>query len=106
MGSAVSLKSVEALQKEIEELETLKQLLQSEPATARSDLRRRLERVQLHRIVADDEVAGLSEASAFDLEWQFLTKLKDCGRFAAEKWMQRREVSAEHPKESPAMSLP
>ena len=52
-----------------------------------SPLSRKLRRLKLHHISAENEVAGLSEASALNRDWDFLVQLRDAGRQAAERWL-------------------
>ena len=44
-------------------------------------------KLDLHRIAAEDHVPGLASASATDLDWRFLTGLRDAGRAAAAEWL-------------------
>ncbi len=60
----------------------------------RSRLCRRLLRLRLHRLSAEEVVDGLDRASAVDLDWRFLTQLKDDGRRAAEQWLARSFITA------------
>ncbi|HLH12800.1 MAG TPA: patatin-like phospholipase family protein [Methylovirgula sp.] len=55
---------------------------------------RKLRRLNLHRIAAEEEFTGLSEASASNLDWGFLSKLKEDGRAAATAWLGRKEPEA------------
>jgi NTE family protein len=48
---------------------------------------RRLRALSLSRIVAQDSYAGLEDADAANLDWRFLTGLRDAGRAAAEEWL-------------------
>jgi NTE family protein len=48
---------------------------------------RKWRRLALHRIVAEEEIERLSEASASNLDWNFLSDLKVAGRAAAEYWL-------------------
>jgi NTE family protein len=52
---------------------------------------RKLRRLAIHRIAAEEELTGLSEASASNLDWRFLSNLKDHGRAAAEAWLAKKE---------------
>jgi NTE family protein len=72
-------------------------------------LSRKLRRLRLHRLAAEDSVTDLRQLSAFNLDWDFLMRLHDAGRTAADKWLverQRAEVdvgpnlSSAHPRES------
>jgi NTE family protein len=52
---------------------------------------RKLRRLNLHRIAAEEEFTGLSDASASNLDWSFLSTLRDHGRAAATAWLAKRE---------------
>ena len=45
------------------------------------------QRLRLHRIAAEDAFKGLDQTSALNLDWSFLTRLRDSGRAAAEGWL-------------------
>ncbi|MFV0281777.1 MAG: patatin-like phospholipase family protein [Rhodoblastus sp.] len=51
---------------------------------------RKLRGLRVDRLAAEDEVAGLASRSAADLDWSFLTRLRDAGRSAAEGWLGER----------------
>lgn len=51
---------------------------------------RKWRRLTLHRIAAEEEVERLSEASAGNLEWQFISDLRAHGRRAADAWLQSK----------------
>jgi NTE family protein len=78
------------LAKEIEALAALKALCRHETGFVPGRLRRKLRRLRLHWIAAEDEIDGLAEKSALDLDWRFLVRLRDSGRAAAEQWLQER----------------
>jgi NTE family protein len=82
------------LRKELEQLVGMKELMHGEGRWASREELRRLQRLRLHRIVAENEVEGLAQASAMDLDWRFLTRLRDGGRSAADKWLRARHQSA------------
>ncbi len=44
--------------------------------------------IRMHRIDADEALAGLSADSKVWAEWEFLTYLRDLGRAAAEDWLE------------------
>ncbi len=73
------------LQKEVEALADLRELCKK-GRIFRSRLCRKLQRLRLHRIAAQDGVEGLGQASALNLDWSFLTRLKEAGYQAAEQW--------------------
>jgi NTE family protein len=56
-----------------------------------SPLSRKLRRLKLHHISAENEVPALAEASALDRDWDFLLQLRDAGRHASERWLSRDE---------------
>ncbi|HEX7967825.1 MAG TPA: patatin-like phospholipase family protein [Stellaceae bacterium] len=76
------------LQKEIEGLDDLCALCK-ESGPFRPALCRKLERLRLHRIIAEDSIDGLHQASAMRLDWSFLAGLRDSGYAAAEAWLAR-----------------
>jgi NTE family protein len=78
------------LLKEIEALEALRELSEREGLFS-SRFRRKLQRLRLHRIAAEDAFKGLDQTSALNLDWSFLTRLRDSGRAAAEEWLATQE---------------
>jgi NTE family protein len=74
------------LRRDIEALDDLCALCREEKIF-RSRLCRKLNRLRLHHIVAEHTVAGLHRASALNVDWAFLTKLKQAGGEAAEEWL-------------------
>jgi NTE family protein len=72
------------LQRELEALADLVAVCGRE-RYIRSRLCRKLHRLRLHRVAAEDVIKGLPHASAMALNWQFLMQLKQGGRVAAEK---------------------
>jgi NTE family protein len=74
------------LRRDIEALDDLCALCREE-RIFRSRLCRKLNRLRLHHIVAEHTVAGLHRASAFNVDWNFLTALKQAGREATENWL-------------------
>jgi NTE family protein len=75
-----------SLQKDLEALSLMTKLSRAEGETSNSQLGRKLQRLRLHHIAAEDHVDGLSTSSIMDTEWSFLTHLRDQGRAAAEAW--------------------
>lgn len=75
-----------SLQKDLEALSLMTKLSRAEGETSSSPLGRKLQRLRLHHIAAEDHVDGLSTSSIMDTEWTFLTQLRDQGRAAAEAW--------------------
>jgi NTE family protein len=78
------------LLKEIEALAALQALCRHEPGLVPGRLRRKLRRLHLHRIAAENAVDDLAAKSALDLDWGFLVRLRDGGRAAAEQWLAER----------------
>jgi len=76
-----------SLQKDLEALAMMTKLSCAEGGTSRSGLGRKLQRLQLHRIAAEDHVDGLSGSTFNDTDWVFLLHLRDQGRAAADTWL-------------------
>lgn len=55
---------------------------------------RKWRRLTLHRIVAEEQVAHLAAASASNLDWNFLSDLREHGREAAENWLRSKAAKA------------
>jgi NTE family protein len=53
-----------------------------------SALSRKLQGFRLHHIAAETEFPALSEASGLNLDWEFLSDLRDAGRRAADQWLE------------------
>jgi NTE family protein len=73
------------LQREMEALADLTEAVRHE-RYFRSRLCRKLQRLRLHRIAAEEVIDGLQQASAMAVEWPFLARLREGGRKAAEAW--------------------
>lgn len=58
---------------------------------------RKWRRLTLHRIVAEEEIERLSEASAGNLAWSFLSELRAHGRSAAEAWLRGNAATSSVP---------
>ncbi len=53
--------------------------------------------IRMHRIDADEALAGLSASSKINAEWAFLEYLRDLGRAAAEDWLEEHfDTIGEH----------
>jgi NTE family protein len=76
-----------SLQKDLEALAMMTKLSQAEGEPSNSRLGRKLQRLQLHRIAAEDHVDGLSGSKFTDTDWAFLLYLRDQGRAAADTWL-------------------
>ena len=76
-----------SLQKDLEALAMMTKLSQAESEPSNSRLGRKLQRLQLHRIAAEDHVDGLSGSKFTDTGWAFLSHLRDQGRAAADTWL-------------------
>jgi NTE family protein len=50
---------------------------------------RKLRKLNLHRLSAEDKVPDLREMSAFNLDGDFLARLRDAGRASASEWLER-----------------
>jgi NTE family protein len=74
------------LQKEIEALDELCAFCK-QAGLLRPGFCRKLERLRLHRLVAEHEMPSLRHANALNLEWSFLNRLKRAGGAATERWL-------------------
>ncbi|HEX6610985.1 MAG TPA: patatin-like phospholipase family protein, partial [Hyphomicrobiaceae bacterium] len=52
-----------------------------------SRMSRKLQKLRVHHVAAETDVPSLGELSALNLDWDFLTGLRDAGRSAAERWL-------------------
>lgn len=84
---------VETLARHAERSRRLSGLLSSEG--------RKLRRLNVHRIAAEEEFTGLSDASASNLDWHFISTLHDHGRAAADTWLARKDSELAIPREQP-----
>src|SRR4051794_23309557 len=75
-----------SLQKDLEALSIMTKLSRAEGDTSKSRLGRKLQRLHLHRIAAEDHVHDLSGSSFSDTDWAFLLYLRNQGRAAADTW--------------------
>jgi NTE family protein len=73
------------LQREMEALADLTEAVSRE-RYFRSRLCRKLQRLRLHRIAAEEVIEGLQQASALAVGWSFLARLRDGGRKAVDDW--------------------
>ncbi len=54
----------------------------------------KMRNLRIDLLAAEDEIADLASRSAADLDWRFLTKLRDAGRGATESWLAERAQAA------------
>ena len=87
-----------SLQKDFEAVAMMKKLSRAGGTTESSAMGRKLQRLQLHLISAEDHVEGLSGSSFQNAEWSFLTHLRDQGRAAAAKWLSESEQKSKVPE--------
>jgi NTE family protein len=82
----------------LHDLDTLSSMMElAKERGGEGRLSRKLQRLCLHRLSAEDAVPDLREMSAFNLDWDFLIRLRDAGRAAAAEWLARQrgdEVAA------------
>ena len=78
---------------DLETLSTMMQLAREEQGEGAR--LRKLRRLRLHRLSAEDSVGDLRRMSAFNLDWAFLTSLRDAGRDSATQWLERRRNEEE-----------
>lgn len=81
------------LRREMEALADLTRLSQ-EMGLFQSRVSRKLDRLRLHHISAGKAVDGLDPGSMLNVDWRFLTHLKELGRAAAQEWLKSVAVDA------------
>jgi NTE family protein len=74
-----------SLARDMDALTAMKKL--ADPHEQGSRLSRKLQMLRLHHIAAEEEYQALSQASALNLDWDFLLALREAGRNAAERWL-------------------
>ncbi|MBQ0821925.1 patatin-like phospholipase family protein [Microvirga sp. HBU67558] len=72
-----------SLARDMDALAAMKKL--AGPHEQGSRLARKLQKLRLHHLTAEVEYPALSEASALNLDWDFLLALRDAGRKAADR---------------------
>ncbi|MBV8763443.1 MAG: patatin-like phospholipase family protein [Hyphomicrobiales bacterium] len=72
---------------DLENLSSMMDLAKEQDGKGR--MSRKLRRLALHRLSAEEKLPDLGEMSAFNLDWDFLTRLRDAGRTAASEWIER-----------------
>ncbi len=80
-----------SLVKELRSLALIQQLLRLEgapPGAGRAPLFTQISALRMHRIEAEDELAGLGAASKINTAWPFLTRLHRIGHRAAQAWLE------------------
>ena len=79
----------------LHDLDTLSSMMElAKERGGEGRLSRKLQRLNLHRLSAEDAVPDLREISAFNLDWDFLIRLRDAGRAAAADWLERRRAES------------
>jgi NTE family protein len=73
---------------DLENLSSMKELAKEQDGEGR--LSRKLRKLNLHRLSAQDKVPDLREMSAFNLDGDFLARLRDAGRASASEWLERQ----------------
>jgi NTE family protein len=79
-----------SLQRDLEALAIMAQLCR-EGDMQHSRLGRKLQRLNLHRLVAEEHIEGLSGLSFMNTDWTHLQHLRDQGRAAADAWLMGQE---------------
>ena len=77
---------------DLDTLESMAELAKDERGESR--LSRKLRRLRLHKLSAEDVVPDLRQMSALDLDWHLLQRLRDTGRASAESWLARQREGA------------
>jgi NTE family protein len=81
-----------SLLRDLDTLSSMTELAKEREGEGR--LSRKLRRLRVHRLAAENTVPNLRELSAFDLDWDVLTQLRDSGRDAADAWLKERSAEA------------
>jgi len=82
-----------SLQKDLEALASMLELCRGS-SLPDSRLGRKLQRLRLSRVAAEDHVEGLSASSFKNIDWEFLIHLREQGRSAAEAWLLSPKASS------------
>jgi NTE family protein len=72
---------------DLENLSSMMELAKEQGGEGR--MSRKLRKLNLHRLSAEDKVPDLREMSAFNLDGDFLARLRDAGRASASEWLER-----------------
>ncbi|SEC95169.1 NTE family protein [Rhizobiales bacterium GAS188] len=73
----------------LHDLDTLSSMMElAKERDGEGRLSRKLQRLRLHRLAAEDAVPDLRQMSAFNLDWDQLIRLRDAGRAAAAAWLE------------------
>lgn len=75
------------LKGELEAISTMKKLSRADGDASPSGLSRKVQRLRLHQLAAEDHVPGLAEASILNVDASFLSELRDAGRRAGDIWL-------------------
>jgi len=75
------------LKGELEAISTMRKIGATEGGASPSALSRKVQRLQLHQLAAEDHVSGLAETSILNVDASFLSELRDAGRGAADSWL-------------------
>jgi NTE family protein len=79
----------------LHDLDTLSSMMElAKDQGGEGRLSRKLQRLRLHRLSAEEVVPDLRQMSAFNLDWDPLIRLRDAGRAAAEDWLTRQRGDA------------
>ena len=76
----------------LHDLENLASMMELAEQGGEGRLSRKLRKLELHRLSAEDAVPDLRDMSAVNLEWDFLTRLRDAGRGSAAQWLERQRT--------------
>ena len=75
------------LKGELEAISTMRKIGATEGGASPSALSRKVQRLRLHQLAAEDHVSGLAETSILNVDASFLSELRDAGRGAADSWL-------------------
>ncbi len=63
-------------------------------------------RLRIGRISAEEQIEGLAEESAADIDWEFLERLNLSGRAAADLWLRQENPPQARQKNRFPLPLP
>jgi hypothetical protein len=69
------------------EMEMIAELKRSGGTVLADDISRKLRATHFDCIKAEDSLGSMTKHSGLNLDWKFVTKLRDAGRAAAEDWL-------------------
>ncbi len=82
------------LKAELDRIEGIRGIV-AEAGPAAGPRGRRVAEAEIHMLGADEHMRGLDLSSKLNLDWAFLSRLKEVGRATADRWLSGENLSAE-----------